>query len=210
MADSTDSKRRFTRCIEANTDSLYGLAMRLTRNGADAEDLVAEAVARAWSAFHTLADEDRFRPWILRILHNGFVSDYRKRQVRPAETSLDAASGFDGDGDADGHEIASLLIEQPDDFLLWWANPEREFANALLGEDIREAIESLPEAFRETVLLVNVEELTYDEAAEVLGVSPGTVRSRMNRGRTLLQKALWQHARDAGLLGECKLTERAT
>ena len=89
-------------------------------------------------------------------------------------------------------------MEQPDEFLHWWANPEREFVNNLLGEEIMQAIYELPEIFQETVLLINLAGLSYDEAAEVLNVSPGTIRSRMNRGRTMLQKVLWQHASDAG------------
>lgn len=198
MPESARIKDDFSRRIEENMDSLYALALRLTRNSADAEDLVADSVVKAWAAIQTLDEQSRFRPWLFRILHNCFVSDYRKKSARPAEVSYEEAVG--GDEDHDGQEVASLLIRQPDDFLLWWANPEREFANQLLGEDIMTAIEALPEAFRITVLLINVENLSYDEAAEVLGVSPGTIRSRMNRGRTLLQKALWQHARDAGLI----------
>lgn len=176
-------------------DALYALALRLTRNTADAEDLVAESVAKAWAVIHTLEDQGRFRPWIYRIVHNGFISDYRKKSVRPAEVSYEEPSTYDEDED----DVASVLVKQPDEFLHWWANPEREFVNNLLGEDILTAIESLPETFRTTVVLINIEGLSYDEAAEVLNVSPGTIRSRMNRGRTLLQKALWQHAKDAGL-----------
>ena len=205
MPEQTDLKDYFGRCIEENMDSLYALAMRLTRNSADAEDLVAEAVVKAWAAIGTLEDRSRFRPWMFRIVHNSFVGDYRKKSVRPIEVNYEEASCGDRDD-----EIASLLIEQPDDFLFWWANPEREFANNLLGADIKAAIEALPESFRVTVLLINVECLSYDEAAEVLGVSPGTIRSRMNRGRTLLQKALWQHAKDAGLIARNTTTERAS
>ncbi|MBE0612868.1 MAG: sigma-70 family RNA polymerase sigma factor [Burkholderiales bacterium] len=201
-------KAIFSRCVEENMDSLYAFALRLTRNSADAEDVVAESVAKAWAAFHTLEDQNRFRSWMFQILHNCFISDYRKKSARPVEIGYQEASY--GDQDHEEHEIASLLIEQPDDFLLWWANPEREFANNLLGRDIMSAIEILPESFRATVLLISVENLSYDEAAEVLGVSPGTIRSRMNRGRTLLQKALWQHAKDAGLTRHNTLTERAT
>ena len=90
------------------------------------------------------------------------------------------------------------MNDQPDDFLIWWANPERQFFNNMLGSAIMAAINDLPDAFRMTIILVNVEGLTYDEAAEALGVPPGTIRSRMKRGRTLLQKALWVQARDAG------------
>lgn len=201
MPENNDKKAQiniknwFGQRIEENMDSLYALALRLTRNTADAEDLVAESVTRAWSAITTLEDRSRFRPWMFRILHNSFISDYRKKSVRPVETSYDESLSNDGKD-----EIASLLINQPDEFLNWWANPEREFANNLLGTDIMAAIESLPDSFRITVLLINVEGLSYDETAEILGVPPGTVRSRMRRGRTLLQKALWIHAKEAGLI----------
>ena len=190
-----DTKAWFSRNIEQCMDSLYGLALRLTRSNANAEDLVAESVAKAWSALATLEDKERFRPWLFRILHNCYISEYRKKSVRPVEYGYDDIV-VDGKED----DITGFLIEQPDDFLNWWGNPEREFANSLLGEDIVSAIQMLPEAFRIAVLLVNVEGLSYDEAAEVLGVPPGTIRSRMKRGRTLLQKALWQHANEAGLI----------
>ena len=175
--------------------SLYALALRLTRNSADAEDLVADTVTKAWSVIDSLNDRDRFRPWVFRILHNSFISDYRKKSVRPKETSYDELA----DGE-DKEQIANLLLQQPNEFLNWWANPEHELTNTLLGKDLMSAIENLPETFRVTVLLINVEGLSYDETAEVLNVSPGTVRSRMNRGRTLLQKSLWQHAKDAQLI----------
>ena len=99
-------------------------------------------------------------------------------------------------------DITSLLIKQPNDFLNWWENPEREFINSPLDEDIKSAIDKLPEVFRITVLLVNVEGLTYDEAAETLGVPTSTVRSRIKRGRTLLQKKLWEQAKESGLLSD--------
>lgn len=194
MTERDDNLAFFSQGVEDCMDALYGAAIRLTRHSADAEDLVAEAVARAWSAIGTLTDRSRFRAWLFRVLHNCFVSDYRKKAVRPAESSLDAVFVDEGDGD-----LASLLNEQSDEFLNWWACPERSLFNKLLGERITAAIDELPEAFRMAILLVNVDGLTYDEAAEVLGVPPGTVRSRMKRGRTLLQKALWEHATEAGL-----------
>lgn len=196
MTEQDEIKAFFSRSIEKNMDALYGTALRLSGAGADAEDLVAETVAKAWSAIETLQDRQRFRPWIFRILHNCAVSNYRRKSVRPVE------SPYQEEGD-DG--LATLLNEQPDEFLIWWANPERQFFNDVLGEAIIAAIEGIPEVFRMTVLLINVEGLTYDEAGEVLGVPPGTIRSRMKRGRTMLQKALWEQARDAGLV---KLNDR--
>lgn len=197
MQDEKAQKRWFSEQIEECTDSLYSLALRLTRNAADAEDLVAESVMKAWTSLPALDDRSRFKPWLFRILHNRFVSDYRKQSVRPSEVSYEESVKSD-----DREEVASLLIQQSNDFLNWWANPEQTFFNNLLGKDIMAAIERLPENFRVTVLLINVEGMTYDEAAEVLEVSPGTIRSRMNRGRTLLQKALWDYARDAGFISE--------
>ena len=190
-----ETKVWFSRVAGECMDSLYGLALRLTRNTANAEDLVAETVARAWSAVGNLEDRKRFRPWLFRILHNCYISDYRKKLVRPVEFSYDDISN---DGEED--DLTDLLLSQGDDFLAWWGNPEREFANKLLCDDILSAIAMLPDAFRIAILLVTVEGLSYDEAAEVLEVPPGTIRSRMKRGRTLLQKALWQHAVEAGLV----------
>ena len=181
-------------------NALYGTALRLAGAGADAEDLVAETVAKAWSAIETLQDRQRFRPWIFRILHNCAVSDYRRKTVRSVEAS------YQEEGD---EGLATLLNEQPDEFLIWWANPERQFFNDVLGEAIISAIDGIPEVFRMTVLLINVEGLTYDEAGEVLGVPPGTIRSRMKRGRTMLQKALWEQARDAGLVSPDGQTGKA-
>lgn len=183
MADC-DAKAAFGAGVGENLDALYSVALRLTRKDADAEDLVAETVAKAWSAFDSLDDPDRFRPWLFRILHNTFISDYRKKAVRPDEASYSA-------GECDDDDLVTMLNEQSDDFLVWWSNPEREFFNDLLAEQLLAALDQLPEAFRTVVVLVNVEGFTYDETAEVLGIAPGTVRSRMKRGRTLLQKALW-------------------
>jgi len=198
MSEHNENKAFFSRALDDQMQSLYSVALRLTRNNSDAEDLVAETATKAWCALESLEDRARFRPWIFRILHNCYISDYRKKSVRPAEAVYDELSTTP----LNDSEIAGLLIQQPDEFLNWWANPEQEVINQMLGKDLQDAIESLPEQFRLVVVLINIEGLSYDEAAEALGTSPGTVRSRMNRGRTLLQKALWHHARDAGLLSQ--------
>jgi len=139
------------------------------------------------------------------VITNGFNDE--RASVAWSVANGGIASGFEvtfaelsvyGDGD----EIEPVWIRQPEEFLAWWANPERAFVNLLLCEDIVAALERLPEAFRIVVLLINVEGLSYDEAAQVLDVSPGTIRSRINRGRTLLQRELWEHAKDAGLMTE--------
>lgn len=194
MPEQSDTRTFFSRSVEQCMDPLYGVALRLTRNGADAEDLVAEAVAKAWSAIGSLQDRAHFRSWLFRIMHNHFLTDYRKKSIRPQEEHIEDQFVDEGEGD-----VVSILEQQPDEFLKWWATPEKALINKLLGQQIMTAIDELPDAFRVTILLVNVEGLGYDEAAEALGVPAGTVRSRMKRGRTLLQKALWQQAREAGL-----------
>jgi RNA polymerase sigma-70 factor (ECF subfamily) len=194
MTESQAIRREFSRRVEAQLDALYGVALRLTRDATEAEDLVSESVAKAWYSIASLDDWTCFRAWIFRIMRNHFITGHRRATRAPEFVRFDA-----GSGEADDSDLAPLLFAQSDDFLQWWADPEKEVANRLLGEQIMEAVEALPEAFRDTILLVNVDGLGYDEAAEVLGVPPGTVRSRMKRGRTLLQKALWKQARDAGL-----------
>jgi RNA polymerase sigma-70 factor (ECF subfamily) len=193
MKSNENIKAWFGRMVKENMDAMYGMALRLTGTRSDAEDLVANAVIKAWSCIERLEHKSRVRPWIFRILRNEFISGYRKKSIRPLEL------GFDENGTDDIESIASMLADQPDEFLNWWANPEQEYVNRLLGEQIREAINQLPEVFRITVLLINVDGLSYDETSVVLGIPRGTVRSRMKRGRTMLQKALWLQAQEAGL-----------
>lgn len=195
VGDRETIRREFSQRVEVQLDALFGLALHLTGNSADAEDLVSEAVARAWRAVDSLEDWDRFRAWIFRILRNHFLSGRRKASRAPEFVSMESPHADSGEGD-----LAPLLFAQSDSFLQWWADPEKQVADKLLGEQIMAAVDELPEVFRTTILLVNVDGLGYDEAAEILGVPPGTIRSRMKRGRTLLQKALWRQARDAGLV----------
>jgi RNA polymerase sigma-70 factor (ECF subfamily) len=183
--------------VEAQLDALYGVALRLTRNSTDAEDLVSESVAKAWYAIETQQDWEAFRGWIFRIMRNHFLSGYRKASQGPDFVQIDRPVGEDNEPD-----LAPLLFAQSDEFLNWWADPEKEIIGRLLGDKITAAVQALPDVFQLTILLVIVDGLRYDEAAEILGVPPGTVRSRMKRGRTLLQKALWEEAKDAGLIDE--------
>ena len=173
-------------------DELLGAALRLAKNRHDAEDLVAEAVTKAWASRRSLRDAERFRPWIFRILTNGFLSECRRRSARP---TADAAVDDTGETDAS----FSLFEELHQPFLLWWSNPEKEFLNKLLREDLERAVDALPETFRTVVVLAELEGLAYGEIAGILGVPVGTVRSRLARARGQLQKALWVHAQEAGL-----------
>lgn len=175
--------------LEALPD-LFGTALRLTRNRADAEDLVAEAVARGWAHLDTLADRARLRGWLFRILTNAFLSARRTDARRGVHESLDEETegGF------------SLFEQLHAPILLWWGNPEQEFLDKLLREDLARAVDALPEAFRVVLVLADMHGYAYQEIADMLNVPIGTVRSRLARARALLQKALWLHAQQAGLV----------
>lgn len=173
-------------------DRLYGMALRLTGNGTDAEDLVAESVARAWEAFPRLRDRQAFPRWMFRILANVFVSDWRRRQANPVSELPDEHA-------SDASDEFSLYRRLHQPFLLWWGTPEKVFLNKLLREDIERALDALPDHYRVVMVLVVIQGFSYAEAAETLDLPVGTVRSRLSRARSLLQQALWTHAREAGL-----------
>lgn len=185
-----DPDRAFFRAeIERLMDRLYGTALRLTRNPADAEDLVAETVMKAWACLDQLADRQCFHKWLLRILTNTFISV--RRRTRP-----EIAVGIEMD--CEGSPF-SLFEKMHQPFLLWWNNPERELINKLLREDIEAAIDGIPIEFRTALILVEINGQSYAEAAETLQLPIGTVRSRLSRARSLLQRALWKQAQEAGL-----------
>jgi RNA polymerase sigma-70 factor, ECF subfamily len=182
----------FEEAVVAILPELFGTARRLTRNSADAEDLVAEAVARAWQGFDALSDRGAFRRWIHRILANTYTNWWRASVVRPIVESLRTEDSVD--------ESFSMFEQLHQPFLLWFSTPEKEFLNKLLREDLERAIDELPEPFRLAVVLADVQGLSYREISDALQIPIGTVRSRLARGRATLQKALWQHGLDAGLV----------
>jgi RNA polymerase sigma-70 factor (ECF subfamily) len=188
----TISKDAFETQVLAILGPLHGVASRLTKNDADAEDLVAEAVTRAWQGRASLADPRAFRAWMFRILSNTFISERRKTLARPREQLL-----VDESGDEEG--VFSIFERLHKPFLLWFANPEQEFLDKLLREDLDRALAALPEHYRIVVVLADVEGLKYSEIAEALDVPVGTVRSRLARARSALQQALWDVAREHGL-----------
>ena len=186
-----DGDRAFFRAeVERLMDRLYGTALRLTRNPTDAEDLVSEAVTKAWANFGHLADRQAFPKWLFRILTNTYISDQRRARHNTSETIIDA----------DGEDAFSLFEKLHQPLLLWWSNPEQELINTLLREDLEAALDRLAEEYRTVVVLVEINGHSYVEAAEILGVPVGTVRSRLSRARSALQRALWKQAQSAGLL----------
>jgi RNA polymerase sigma-70 factor (ECF subfamily) len=175
--------------VGACLPGLLATALRLTKNQADAEDLVAEALVKAWRCIDSLRDRTAFRGWMCRILTNTFLSQRRAEAGRPTSEPFEVET----------EESFSLFERLHQPFLLWQSNPEKDFLNRLLREDLACAIDRLPEVFRVVVVLVEVQGMSYLDVAETLDVPIGTVRSRLARGRSMLQKALWTQAVDVGL-----------
>lgn len=193
LSATTESSRHrwFADEVQALLPRLMGTALRLTRDRTDAEDLVADAVATGWSKLESLDDPAALGSWLCRILTNAFISGRRSAAAKAEVESFTEAPPEDDEG-------FSLFERLHQPFLLWRANPERDFLNRLLREDLEAAIDTLPEAFRMAVVLVDVQGFSYQEASASLGVPVGTVRSRLARGRSRLQEALWKQAVDAG------------
>lgn len=193
MNDQADRQAFFADGVSRLMDRLYGAAMRFTRNKDDAEDLVADTLEKAWHKLDTLDDRENFDGWIMRILSNTYISQWRRNKTR--------AEIFDDEPcthDLDDRDSLYAKLHQP--FLLWWGTPEKTFLENLMIEDIDRALGKIPDAYREVVIMVEVLGFRYEEVAQQIEVPIGTVRSRLNRARRMLQDALWQTAHDAGIV----------
>lgn len=181
----------FAEQVDRLLPRLMGTALRLTRDRTEAEDLVAEALAKGWESLDSLNDREAFGAWLCRILTNSFLSQ-KRRDPSPEEIESYEEACVDSEASFSIFE----RLHQP--FLLWQNNPEQKFLDRLLREDLVEAIDGLPDVFRPAVVLVDVQGFSYEEAADALDVPIGTIRSRLARGRSLLQEELWKQAVDAG------------
>lgn len=190
----TDDERRDRFVAEAMpfVDQLFGAAMRYTRNRADAEDLVQDTMAKAYQSFHQYQPGTNLRAWLYRVLTTTWINRYRKAQRRPQEVSADGVrEGLEDAGDF------SLF-----DRLEGGSSPSAEFEvmQRLPAEAVRAALDDLPEQFRTAVYLADVEGFSYAEIAAIMDTPIGTVMSRLHRGRSALQKALYDHAIRYGLV----------
>jgi RNA polymerase sigma-70 factor (ECF subfamily) len=182
-------RSKFEGLIKGHLDSLYRTALRMTRNSADAEDLVQETCLKAFRYFDRFEEGSNIRAWLFKILTNLFINRYRREARAPIQTEYD---------EAEDYQLYSHLAESG---LLSAGNPEKELFDRMVGEDIAKAIDDLPEDFRIVVVMAFVEELSYEEIATALDLPMGTVKSRLFRGRKLLQKALMDRAKEAGVIG---------
>jgi len=169
--------------------SLYAAALRMTRNPADAEDLVQETYLRAYRGFGTFTEGTNLKAWLYRILTNTFINRYRAKKRRPDETELDDVEDFYLYRRLGGLEEARASRSAEDELL-----------ESFTETEVKEAVESLPEQFRLAVILADVEGFAYKEIAEILDIPIGTVMSRLHRGRKALQKRLYDFAVDRGLV----------
>ena len=185
---SAEDRQRFQDDALPLLDSLYGAALRMTRNPADAEDLVQETMLRAYRAFESFEPGTNLKAWLFRILTNAYINTYRKKQREPQKVSADEIGDFD------------LYQELKSSDPQFQETPESIVLDSLVDSDILEAIEELPEQFRLAVMLSDVEDFSYAEMAEIMDVPMGTVMSRLHRGRKALQKRLWELAAEKGIV----------
>ena len=185
MAD----RARFADLAMEHMPALYTAAMRMTRNRADAEDLVQETYLKAYRGFDSFQDGTNLRAWLYRILTNTYINAYRAKKRRPEVSDVE---------DVEDLYLYHRLSPSSDGS---GRSAEDEVLESFTDDEVKDAIESLPDSFRIAVLLADVEGFSYKEIAEITDVPIGTVMSRIHRGRRALQKTLHDFAESRGLVG---------
>jgi RNA polymerase sigma-70 factor (ECF subfamily) len=189
MAEALSNARTFEALLQPLLPLAYGVALRLARHSADAEDLVQEAALHAFRAFHTFEPGTNFKAWYMRILTNCFYARYRKKKREPEMVDIEDAPPLY----LLGRTVAAGLHGRGGD-------PAAALLERLDAEQVADAIAMLPEEYRVVCALYFLDDLQYQEIATMLDLPLGTVRSRLHRGRRVLQKALWHVAESHGIV----------
>ncbi|PYP09534.1 MAG: RNA polymerase subunit sigma [Gemmatimonadetes bacterium] len=178
-----DEKRAsFEREALVHLDVLYRVALRLTGNPADADDLVQETMLKAYRAWDQYEKGTNAKAWMLTILRHAFINEYRRRTRHPETVDVDSIEPY------------AVFPEVQDE------DPQGAFFDRIVDDEVLRAIDQLPEVFRETLVLSDVEGMSYQEIAGILEVPVGTVKSRLFRARQLLQGKLYDYAVEMGYI----------
>ncbi len=201
MSDTTDELAERRRLFEEQAlpfmDQLYGAAMRMTKNPADAADLVQETFVKAFAAFGQFEQGTNLKAWLYRILTNTFINVYRKKQRDPYQGTIDELE----DWQLGGAESATSTTTR---------SAEAEAIDRMPASAVKDALQAIPEDFRLAVYLADVEGFAYQEIADIMKTPVGTVMSRLHRGRRLLRELLADYARERGIVASAAPTQRST
>lgn len=186
--DKKDYRRRFEKEAMIHLDPLMRTARRMTKSENDAEDLVQETMLKAYRFFDKFEEGTNCKAWLFKIMTNIFINNYRAKSKAPQKVAVDEID----DGFLYGQLARDYDVK----------DPEKEFFNKIFDDDVKEAISELPDDFRIVVVLSFLEGFSYQEIADITGLQIGTVKSRLHRGRKLLQKSLLDYALKHGYIKE--------
>ena len=185
------AKEQFTTDAMQYAPQLFSTALRMTRSRSDAEDLVQETYIKGWRSFHTFQEGTNLRAWLFRIMTNTYINKYNAKKRKGTEVELDDVEElflYKRLGSIDQSQLSS--------------SAEDQMLELFTDDEVKNALEELPEDFRVPVLLSDVDGFSYKEIAEMLEIPIGTVMSRLHRGRKAMQKMLYEYARERGLIVE--------
>jgi RNA polymerase sigma-70 factor (ECF subfamily) len=196
MTSTVTTREDFTHDAMQHAPQLFSTAMRMTRNRSDAEDLVQETFIKAWRSFATYQQGTNLRAWLFRIMTNTYINKYNAQQRKPTETELDDVEElflYKRLGAVDQSQLSQ--------------SAEDQMLSLFTDDEVKKALEELPDQFRIPVLMSDVEGFSYKEIAEILEIPLGTVMSRLHRGRKAMQKMLYEYAKERGLINEALLSQ---